>query len=879
MNKRMKRTVLILCLMLGAVAAFAKHGKGGYLVYKYLGAGAVANTSRYQITVVHYVNCEETEFELNSVYIGIFEGAGNFLYTTLNVNRTDQRYIQKQHFDGCINPVPEVCFFLAFYVTIVDLPNNTSGYVLAEQECCRANGIANIFNSGEIGTTNSNTIPGTINGVDYHTNSSPDIAIKDTVVICHSSAFELPFGTTDPDGDTLTYSFCSADGGGTRGDRQPNPPTTPPFTSVDYSSPYSGASPLGGKVTIDAKTGLIKGTAPAATGIYNIAVCITEYRNGVAIAVTKKEILVTVADCTLSAATLAPSYINCNSFSFTFENESYASNVSSYLWDFGTTVSNDSLLTQPTPTFTYNDTGTYHIKLKVTSAAGCSDSASSILKIYPGFSAGFTVAGSCYQSPFVFTDTSYAKWGIINQYKWDFGDVNTRADTSNQKDATYQYQNPENVTATLIVSSDKGCTDTATKTVLVNNKPQIILPFKDTLICKDDRLPIPVQSSGTVFNWAPAYNISNANIANPFVYPFDTTLYTLVVHDKQCVDSVKITVNVIDSVTLQLPAQIKLCATDSIQLSPVSDALQYSWREANNTQTLNNSSIKNPSAMPLQSTVYFVTASVGHCNAKAQTAVLVSPYPTATVSGAASICFGSTVQLHASTTAAHYSWSPASSLLSANTLNPLAGPQSTTAYVLTISDTFYCPKTVTDTVLVQVVPLPQISAGNDTSAVIGEPLQLTATANEEASFRWLPVSNISNNAVYNPVVVINNPNIQSVTYFVTATTAQGCSATDSVHIKIYKTKPDIVVPTAFTPNADGRNDVFTPIVIGIAKLYFFRVFSEDGKLMFQTQKTGVGWDGLFDGKPQPPGTYVFEAEGSDYEHHIITKKGTVVLIR
>ncbi len=875
----MKKTFVILCLLLFVSTAFARHGKGGYLVYKYLGAGTNTNTSRYQITVVHYVNCAEVEFELGSVYVGIFNSADGALYNTIEIQRSDQRYIQKQQFDGCINPVPQVCFFLAFYITTIELPNRNSGYMLAEQECCRANGISNIVNSGTIGTTNSNNIPGVINGVDYHTNSSPNVAITDTVVICHNSPFQLPFSTTDPDGDQLTYSFCSADGGGTLGIRQPNPPSSPPYVSVGYAFPYSGSSPLGSNVSIDTKTGLIKGIAPGATGMYNIAVCITEYRNGVAIAVTKKEILVTVADCTLSAASLQPSYINCKNFSFTFENESYASNVSSYLWDFGTSVNNNNLLTQPTPAFTYSDTGTYHIKLKVTSGTNCTDSATSIVKVYPGFSAGFTVQGSCFQSPFVFTDTSYARYGTINQYKWNFGDASTGADTSNQKNPSYQYLKPETVTATLIVSSNKGCVDTAIKTVVVNNKPQIIPPFNDTLICKNDTLALPVQSSGKVFSWTPVYNISNATISKPLVSPFDTTVYTLVVHDKQCVDSIRIKVNVIDSVTLKLPSTIKLCAPDSLQLSPVSDALYYRWRESNNTQTLNNPTIQSPTVAPLQSTVYLVTASVGHCKANAQTAVLVSPYPTATVSNAASICFGNTVQLHASTKAAHYMWSPASSLTGANTLNPLAGPEQSTAYVLTVSDTFYCTKPVTDTVRVQVIPLPEVTINKDTSAVIGEPLQLVATTNEEASFRWFPITNIRNNFVSNPVITITDPSPSSLTYFVTATTAQGCAATDSVHIKVYKTKPDIFVPSAFTPNGDGRNDVFKPFAAGISKLYVFRVLDRWGKLLFQTQTIGVGWDGLYEGRLQPPGTYIFEVKGSDYEGNLIEKRGTVVLVR
>ncbi len=875
----MKKAILILCLLSCAFTLFARHGKGGYLVYEYLGVGASPNTSKYKITVVHYVNCEETEFELGSVYVGLYYANTNTYYKTIEIIRSSQQIIQKSKFDGCISRPPVVCFFLAFYITTIDLPDNISGYVMAEQECCRANGILNIANSGEIGTTNFNTIPGSINNVDYHKNSSPAVVIKDTAVICHNSSFELDFGTTDPDGDELTYSFCSATVGGTRGDRQPNPPSSPPYESVRYISPYSGESPLGSNTTINTKTGLMRGIAPSATGIYNVAVCITEYRNGVAIAVTKKEILITVADCTLSAAELAPSYVNCNDFSFQFQNESYASNVTSYLWDFGTTVTDQSLLTQPTPIFTYSDTGTYKIKLVVTSGANCSDSATSVVKIYPGFSAGFSVAGSCFQSPFIFTDSSYARYGSITQYNWNFGDVNATADTSTQKNPSYLYRNPGNTTATLIVSSDKGCIDTATKVVIVNDKPQIILPFTDTLICRDDKLPIPVQTSGTIYSWTPAYNISSTTSLNPVVYPFDTTVYTLTVRDKQCIDSVTVTVNVIDSVTVKLPNEVNLCATDSTQLQPVSDALHYSWLESGTAVSLNNRNIKNPEAAPLQNTTYFVTASVGHCNAAAQMNVLVSPYPSAEVNNNLSICFGNTAQLHATTTAAYFAWSPVSSLLHSNTLNPLAGPQSTTAYILTISDTFFCKKSVHDTVLVQVVPLPQVDAGNDTSAVIGESLQLKAVANEEASFIWSPVTGMYSNAIYNPVVIINNPSVSSITYFVTARTATGCKGTDSVHVKIYKSKPDIFIPSAFTPGNDGRNDIFKPITAGIAEFRFFRVYNRLGQLMYETTKPNEGWNGLFNGEPQPAGTYVFAAEGSDYTGRLIIKRGTVVLIR
>ncbi len=127
------------------------------------------------------------------------------------------------------------------------------------------------------------------------------------------------------------------------------------------------------------------------------------------------------------------------------------------------------------------------------------------------------------------------------------------------------------------------------------------------------------------------------------------------------------------------------------------------------------------------------------------------------------------------------------------------------------------------------------------------------------------------------MITITNSSPSSLTYFVTATTSQGCAAADSVHIKVYKTKPDIFVPSAFTPNGDGRNDLFMPVAVGIARLYFFRIIDRWGNLLFETKTIGAGWDGLYNGKLQPPGTYVFEVKGSDYEGNIIEKRGTVVL--
>ncbi len=511
---------------------------------------------------------------------------------------------------------------------------------------------------------------------------------------------------------------------------------------------------------------------------------------------------------------------------------------------------------------------------------GCTDTASATVKVYPGFTPAFTVNGSCYQSTFNFTDSSYAKYGTINSWFWNFGDPSTAADTSTQQNPSWLYAAPGTETVTLAVTSSEGCSGTATKSVVVNDAPPIYLPFTDTLICSGDTLPLIAESVESTFSWAPAYHINDTTTATPLVYPNDTTTYTVTVKNKGCVGTASVTVNVLQFITVSLSNDIGICKTDSIMLTPVSYALSYLWRESGGANSLSSNSVKYPKAAPLATTTYFVTANLGHCQDSARQTVYVSPYPSAIVSNDTSICFGQSLRLFANTNAAYYSWAPINSLYQANTLAPLAGPDSTTSYLFTVRDTFYCTKSVTDTITVTVVPTVKVNAGNDTSVVVNQPLQLLAISNNSSvSYAWSPSPYLSNPNIYNPVAVFNAEAPDSVIYTVRAATPQGCYGTADVTVRVFKTGLDIFVPSAFTPNGDGKNDVAKPVQVGIKHFDYFKVFNRLGRCVFQTSQEGEGWDGNFNGVAQPTGTYVFMAQGEDYLGKTIFRKGTLVLVR
>jgi hypothetical protein len=129
--------------------------------------------------------------------------------------------------------------------------------------------------SSNFGVTYAGEIPGNSIEPTGPANNSAKFLGIDTVIICAGYPFTYNFGATDADGDILTYEFC--EGYNNTGGTVPNPPAPPPYIPLSYNSPYSGGSPMGSGVTINASNGMITGTAPAA-GIYVVTVCVKEWR-------------------------------------------------------------------------------------------------------------------------------------------------------------------------------------------------------------------------------------------------------------------------------------------------------------------------------------------------------------------------------------------------------------------------------------------------------------------------------------------------------------------------------------------------------------------------------------------------------------------------
>lgn len=884
----MKKKLLFFIFLLIAISSFAGHIAGGEIFYRYQGAGSAANTSKYEITLRLFRDCNATGANTAqlpiTVLIAIYNNTtpSTRFGNQVTVTRTGLEQLTLGNPDPCITGQVVVCYQLATYTFTTDLPNTTEGYTIMYQTCCRTDAITNVVKEqitaqtfGE-GATYSCNIPGTA-ALANGNNSSPVFAIKDTTLVCQNSPFSIDFSATDPDmGDSLSYSLCAAfNRGNTTGAADANY-SFPPFGFVNYTNGFSGNSPLGPTANIDPITGIISGIAPV-NGYYVVNVCITEWRGGVIISQHRKDFTLRVSDCALTGASLKPSYITCDGFTMSFQNESTSSNITGYLWDFG--ENNVPVSTNPTPTHTYKDTGTYTLKLKVTSSGGCQDSASALVRVYPGFVPNFNVQGTCYLNTYNFIDATTTAYGVVNSWRWDLGDLTTTADTSTRKDTAWKYSSPQAVQVRLITSNSKGCIDTIVKTVNILDKPIVNLAFRDTLICSIDTLRLNATVGNGSVTWVPdrvasISRMSGNNTPNPLVYPVDTTRYVVTVNDNGCINTDTVTVNVLDFIKVELGPDTSICRTDQFTLSPESDALSYQWTASTGIPITANS--KYPQVQPLVSTTYYVTANLGYCQDRDSVFVLVAPYPQATVRSDTIICFGDRVQLSGNIVGAGFAWSPTNSLINANTLFPIAGPSRTTQYVLTAIDTIGCDRPVSDTVTIVVTPLVNANAGRDTFVVAGRPIQLSASGG--ISYLWRPTSYLNDPTTDAPIATIPET-VDSIRYIARVTSAGGCFAEDDVLVRVFKNGPDLYVPNAFTPNGDGLNDIIRPVGVGIAQLQHFRIFNRWGQLLYSTSELGKGWDGTFSGVKQPAGTYVYEAVGTDQLGNRIYRKGTLVLIR
>lgn len=374
------------------------------------------------------------------------------------------------------------------------------------------------------------------------------------------------------------------------------------------------------------------------------------------------------------------------------------------------------------------------------------------------------------------------------------------------------------------------------------------------------------------------YSIDGTNFQSSNTFNVAPNTYTVTVKDnKGCTFNFPAVVGLSNNLTYTPLVDPTICEGSSTQLNLVSNATAWSWSPATN---LSSTTVANPTANPTVTTQYTVTATLDRCSITDIVVVNVNPAPIPDAGPPGLICYGQTYQLQGSG-GVTYSWTPSTYLDNPSLANPTANAARTITYTLSIlADVNGCPSLTTDDVTVDVTPPIKIyTYPSDTIAYPGDQVQLKAVSTVPAAniFTWTPVLNINNPGISNPIVTGVNIG-DSIVYKVTARSQAGCIGEAYVRFRVYK-GPDLYVPNAFTPNGDGKNDLFYPFPVGIKEIKYFRVYNRWGQMMFSSNALYKGWDGKFNGTAQPGGVYVWMGQAIDKNNKPITKQGTVTLIR
>ena len=248
-------------------------------------------------------------------------------------------------------------------------------------------------------------------------------------------------------------------------------------------------------------------------------------------------------------------------------------------------------------------------------------------------------------------------------------------------------------------------------------------------------------------------------------------------------------------------------------------------------------------------------------------------YPATTISAKSdyAVCEGKSITLTASGDGT-FLWTPSIGLSNNNIANPVASLHDSAQYKVVVTNSFGCKDSAF--VNVNVFKNPKVNAGTDKTIIKGDTIQLNGSVKGTAvNFLWSPNTFMNNNQLLNPLVAPQ----QDIIYTLNAHSTVGCGdAVASIKIKVYN---DIYLPSAFTPNGDGKNDYFKIIAADGYKLIKFQVYSRWGQVVYEAKDFTKGWDGFYKGVAQPADIYLYYLSVVSAKNKKITRNGIIALLR
>jgi gliding motility-associated-like protein len=425
----------------------------------------------------------------------------------------------------------------------------------------------------------------------------------------------------------------------------------------------------------------------------------------------------------------------------------------------------------------------------------------------------------------------------------------------------FEAQKSEFIFARVVL--ENGCSETIGFEVIVG--PELDLGG-DRIICSDETISFQLEGEWQSMTW---FSENKGEIGEGASLDFDINesdrIWVEAVDLKNCIkkDTIKITFSKFE---ISAGMDEEICPNVEVTLGPESEEnsekYTYSWTPVDGLDDPNK---KNPKAKPLQTTTYTLLATDIETGCESNSSVTIALKEPRIVDAGAdrAICMGDATQLGGNPTAKGldqvfaYEWFPSGSLNDRHSPNPIARPESTTTYMLIVNSES-CPA---DTAYVTVnVNFPPV-LGSVSKHVIkaGENIMLSVPGGVQ--YKWTPSIGLDRDDIPNPIA---SPTVSTL-YKVDIIDENGCSASKEFEVIV---NYSVYVPNVFSPNADGNNDSYKVFGYGIKRLEF-QIYNRSGQLLYKTNSIAealeAGWNGKFNGKEQPNGTYVWSLSGEFYD--------------
>lgn len=480
---------ILLCLQIDAKAA---HIIGGEMTYECVGG------NDYKITMHAYKNRDLGATLSGTAYFYVVDLDDMSIHETIAINRIDFGVLPTNDI-GCIIDMPVFVIQDGHWEVFFNLPVNNNGYSIVFQNCCRTIELTNIVDFGQYTSTFELMI--TRDGL-LNCNSGPQYNEKPPFLICNGFPFAYDHGATDAEGDDIRFSFCSPLDGqlSIACQRNPCPNTTtddlerPPFPEVpfDVGNGYTESFPFGvsdpDPIRINPNTGLIQGTETV-LGVYQLAVCMEEYRDGVLLSSTRREFQLTNADCQIMSANYSYNILDtCRREVEFFDNSVGASNI---VWDFGD--GSPQIMNDPNPLHIFGETGSFEVMMIAEEdGINCIDTFTQTVTVTSGTVASFDTDTICVGEEYQFSNTSFSADGDITGFEWIIEGVSYF-----DEEPLVTFNNPGNVSVQLFVETDSGCSGSADIAMAVWDSIVPLITVPD-FSCTGEDVGFDNQSTGTV---------------------------------------------------------------------------------------------------------------------------------------------------------------------------------------------------------------------------------------------------------------------------------------------------------------------------------------------------------------------------------------------